>query len=91
MRSFRCKDSERLFPRETVRRFKASERQALRETGHVRRGPGYPHTLDTSGEQTGSLEGDQKGQYSIRINEQWRICIVWLQGHTYDVEIVDRR
>ncbi|HEY5830351.1 MAG: type II toxin-antitoxin system RelE/ParE family toxin [Hyphomicrobiaceae bacterium] len=36
-----------------------------------------------------ALRGDRKGQHSIRINEQWRICFVWSQGHAHEVEIVD--
>ena len=35
------------------------------------------------------LSGDRRGQYSIRINDQWRICFVWREGDAYDVEIVD--
>ena len=35
------------------------------------------------------LSGNREGQYSIRINDQWRICFVWRQGNAYDVEIVD--
>jgi len=35
------------------------------------------------------LKGDRKGQYSIRINDQWRICFVWEGGHAFDVDIVD--
>lgn len=35
------------------------------------------------------LKGDRKGRWSIRINEQWRICIHWQDGHAWDVEIVD--
>jgi len=36
-----------------------------------------------------ALRRDREGQYSIRINEQWRICFVWRDGDTYDVAIVD--
>ena len=36
-----------------------------------------------------ALSGDQKGQHSIRINDQWRICFFWKQGNAYQVEIVD--
>jgi len=36
-----------------------------------------------------ALKGDRAGQYSIRINEQWRICFVWREGDAYDLEIVD--
>ena len=35
------------------------------------------------------LKGAREGQYSIRINDQWRICFVWREGHAYEVEIVD--
>jgi toxin HigB-1 len=36
-----------------------------------------------------ALAGDRKGQHSIRINDQWRLCFVWQAGHAYDVAIVD--
>ncbi|HXS52633.1 MAG TPA: type II toxin-antitoxin system RelE/ParE family toxin [Usitatibacter sp.] len=36
-----------------------------------------------------ALRGDRKGQWSIRINDQWRICFRWMQGDAFDVEIVD--
>ena len=38
-----------------------------------------------------ALRGDRKGQHSIRINDQWRICFTWRNGHAYDAEIVDYR
>ena len=36
-----------------------------------------------------ALKGDRAGQFSIRINDQWRVCFRWQDGHAYDVEIVD--
>jgi len=36
-----------------------------------------------------ALKGDRKGQYSIRINDQWRVCFKWKTGDAYDVEIAD--
>jgi toxin HigB-1 len=36
-----------------------------------------------------TLRGRRKGQHSVRINDQWRICFVWKEGHAHDVEIVD--
>ena len=36
-----------------------------------------------------ALKGDRRGQHSIRINDQWRLCFVWRDGDTYDVEVVD--
>jgi len=38
-----------------------------------------------------ALRGERKGQHSIRINDQWRVCFVWQSGNAYDVEIVDYR
>jgi len=47
-------------------------------------------TLSTlPGNRLERLKGDRKGQYSIRINDQWRICFQWRDGSAYEVEIVD--
>ena len=89
IRSFRCADSERLFQRETVRRFKAIERQALRKLDMLDAAPDMRTLATLPGNRLESLKGDRKGQYSIRVNDQWRICFVWVEGHAYDVEIVD--
>jgi proteic killer suppression protein len=42
-----------------------------------------------AGNRLEALKGDRKGQYSIRINDQWRICFVWRESDAFDVEIVD--
>ena len=42
-----------------------------------------------SSNQLEALKGDRKGEYSIRVNKQWRICFRWRDGHAFDVEIVD--
>ena len=47
--------------------------------------------LDLPGFRLEALKGDRKGQYSIRINDQYRICFTWRDGDAYDVEIVDYR
>lgn len=88
MRSFRGPDTERLFHRESVRRFKALERSALRKLDVLDAVPDL-RSLSTPGSRLESLKGDRKGQYSIRINDQWRICFEWREGHAYQVEIVD--
>ena len=47
-------------------------------------------TLSTPpGNRLERLTGDRKGQYSIRVNDQWRVCFEWRDGHAYEVEIVD--
>jgi proteic killer suppression protein len=89
IRSFRCADTERLFRRETVRRFKAIERPALRKLDMLDAEPDLRTLSALPGNQLEPLKGDREGQYSIRVNDQWRICFVWREGHAYDVEIVD--
>jgi toxin HigB-1 len=89
IRSFRCPLTERLFRRESVRRFKAIERQALRKLDLLDAAPDM-HTLGTlPGTRLEKLKGTRINQYSIRINDQWRICFEWRDGHAYRVEIVD--
>ena len=47
-------------------------------------------TLSTlPGNRLERLTRDRKGQYSIRVNDQWRVCFEWRDGHAYEVEIVD--
>jgi toxin HigB-1 len=41
------------------------------------------------GNQLKALKGDRKGQYSIRVNQQWRVCFLWKDGEALDVEILD--
>jgi proteic killer suppression protein len=89
IRSFRCKDTERLFRRESVRRFKAIESVARRKLDMLE----AAHTLqDLSvppGNRLEALKGDRKGQHSIRINDQWRVCFTWTDSGAEQVEIVD--
>jgi proteic killer suppression protein len=89
IRSFRCSDTELLFHRESVRRFKAIERQALRKLDLLDAAPDLRTLSTLPGNRLEALKGDRKGQYSIRINDQWRICFEWREGHAYEVEIVD--
>jgi proteic killer suppression protein len=89
IRSFSCPETERLFLRESVRRFKAIERQALRKLDLLDAAPDM-RTLGTlPGSRLEKLKGNRAGQYSIRMNDQWRICFEWRDGHAHGVEIVD--
>ena len=89
IRSFRCKETERLFNREAVRRFKAFESVARRKLDML----DAAHRLDDlrvpPGNRLEALSGDRKGQHNIRINDQWRICFLWHDGGADQVEIVD--
>lgn len=89
IRSFRGADAERLFHREQVRRFKAIERSAQRKLDMLDAAPDMQTLATLPGNRLERLKGDRKGQYSIRINDQWRICFEWRDGHAYEVEIVD--
>ena len=89
IRSFRCAETERLFLRNPVPRFKAIERQALRKLDLLDAAPDM-RTLGTLPRtRLEKLRGNRMGQFSIRINDQWRICFEWRNGHAYRVEIVD--
>jgi proteic killer suppression protein len=89
IRTFRYPDTERLFRRESVRRFRAIERQALRKLDVLDAAPDLRTLSTLPGNRLERLKGDRQGQYSIRINDQWRICFAWRDGHAYEVEIVD--
>jgi len=89
IRSFRSADTERLFQREAVRRFRAFERQALRKLDMLDAAPDLRTLSTLPGNRLERLKGDRKDQNSIRINDQWRICFAWRDGHAYEMEIVD--
>ncbi|NKB82784.1 MAG: plasmid maintenance system killer protein [Nitrospirales bacterium] len=86
--TFKCKETEKLYHGRFVKRFAGIERQSRIR---LRILDAAPHLLALSNLRSNhfeSLKGDRKGQYSIRINSQWRICFQWDKGAT-DVEIVD--
>lgn len=89
IRSFRCRDTERLFKREAVRRFKAFESVARRKLEMLDAAHRLEDLRVPPGNRLEALSGDRKGQHSIRINEQWRICFLWRDGGADQVEIVD--
>lgn len=89
IRSFRCAETQRLFQRDAVRRFKAVERSALRKLDMLDAAPDIRTLSMLPGNRLERLSGDRKGQYSIRVNDQWRVCFEWRDGHAYEVEIVD--
>lgn len=89
IQSFRSKDTEELFSYQHSRRFRPFERVALRKLLQLHAATELSVLASPPGNQLEALRNDRKGQHSIRINEQWRICFVWREGHAYDVEIVD--
>lgn len=89
IRSYRSRNAERLYRRQTVRRFGAIERVARRKLRELNAATSLQDLAITPGNRLEALRGDRKGQYSIRINNQWRICFVWRDDDAYEVEIVD--
>ena len=89
IRSFRCAETQRLFLRESVLRFKTIERTALRKLDLLDAATDLRTLATLPGNRLEQLKGDRKGQHSIRINDQWRICFEWRAGDAYKVEIVD--
>jgi proteic killer suppression protein len=89
IRSFRCRDTEALFHDRKVRRFRAFERVARRKLLLLHRAVSLMDLRVPPGNQLEALKRDRKGQHSIRINDQWRVCFVWRDGDAFAVEIVD--
>lgn len=88
--SFGDRDTERLFRREPVRRFPAElQRTMLRKLGIVDAAEQLEELRVPPGHRLEKLKGARAGQYSLRINDQWRICFRWKDGNAYAVEIVD--
>ena len=89
IRSFADGDTERLFRDEDVGRFRALERPARRKLLLLNTAASLNDLRVPPGNRLEALAGDRKGQHSIRINNQWRICFVWEEGGPAHVEIVD--
>ncbi len=87
--TFRNRETARLFEDRVVRRFVNIERVARRKLLYLHRARDLNDLRVPPGSRLERLRGDRKGQHSIRINDQWRICFRWSDGHTFDVEIVD--
>ena len=89
IRSFRNRDAERLFLRQTVPRFRNIETVARRKLDMLDAAHRLNDLRVPPGNRLEALAGSRKGQHSIRINDQWRVCFVWRNGGAEDVEIVD--
>ncbi len=89
IRSFRRKDTERLFDDRFVRRFQAFERTARKKLESLNAASSLEDLRMIPGNRLEALRGSRAGQFSIRINDQWRVCFRWVEGDAYDVEIVD--
>lgn len=89
IRSFRCKDTERLAAGYRVRPFQAFERVAQRKLAQLDAAATLDFLTVPPGNRLEALKGDRQGFYSIRINDQWRLCFRYESGDAYEAEIVD--
>jgi proteic killer suppression protein len=91
IRSYRDKDTERLAAGEKIRRWEQFRRQAEKRLRILDAASSLDDLAALNSNRLESLKGDRKGQYSIRINEQWRICFEWSGNEPgpSNVEIVD--
>ncbi|MDQ0212804.1 type II toxin-antitoxin system RelE/ParE family toxin [Arthrobacter bambusae] len=90
IRSFGSKDTERLWRREHVASMDSRIlRFALRKLRQVGSAESIEDLRVPPGNRLEALKGDRAGQYSIRINDQWRICFRWTDAGPEEVEIVD--
>lgn len=87
--SFACTETEALFHSRSVPRFRNIERVARRKLLQLHAATVLNSLRVPPGNQLEPLKGDRKGQHSIRINDQWRVCFRWKDDGAYDVEIVD--
>ena len=89
IRSFSCSETEALFNSRAVARFRNIERAARRKLLQVHAATELRSLRIPPGNRLEALKGGRKGQHSIRVNDQWRICFTWKSDGAHDVEIVD--
>lgn len=90
IRSFRDKETEKIFQRLGSRRLPEDiQRIALRKLVMIDAAESVEDLRLPPGNRLEKLLGNREGEHSIRINDQWRICFRWIDGHAHDVEIVD--
>ena len=90
IQDFRCKETEKIWKGKGSRRFPADiQRVALRKLTQLSAAEKLDDMRVPPGNRLEVLKGNRAGRHSIRINDQWRICFVWKDGHAHEVEIVD--
>jgi toxin HigB-1 len=90
IRSFRDKETERLWQGRKSRKFPGDlQDRALRKLRQLDASLTLEDLRNPPGNHLEALRVDRAGQWSIRINDQWRICFRWSEGEAHDVEIVD--
>ena len=89
VKSFRCKNTEALYQGKRVRKFESCAVQAEKRLEILDNAKSINDLMALPSNRFEALGGGRAGQYSIRINQQWRVCFEWKDTHAYNVEIVD--
>jgi proteic killer suppression protein len=89
IKSFRCQDTRKLFETGKSGRFGSILKVATRKLTQLEAAATLEFLRSPPGNRLEALKGDRQGQYSIRVNDQWRICFRWTPAGPEDVEIVD--
>ena len=89
IRSFRDSETERLFNDMFSKRFQVVEKTARRKLYQIHQARSLKDLSALPGNRLEALSGDRDGQYSIRINDQFRVCFRWSTGDAFEVEIAD--
>jgi toxin HigB-1 len=90
IKSFRDKETERVWKREYSKRLPRDiQERALMKLQQLNAAGDLKDLSIPSSNQLEALKGNRRGEYSIRVNKQWRICFKWRDGHASDVEITD--
>ena len=90
IKSFKCRETEKLWQRQAVRRLPPDlYRAALRKLWMLDAAEALEDLRSPPGNRLEALTGDRAGQHSLRINDQFRLCFIWRGNDAYDVEIVD--
>ncbi len=89
IQSFKCRDTLAIFEGKSPRRFKSFMSVAERKLAQLDAAQTLDFLKAPPGNHLEALKGDRKGQHSIRINDQWRICFKWSEVGPIDIEIVD--
>jgi proteic killer suppression protein len=87
IRSLRCKDTRALFEGGHPKRFRAIETVATRKLAMLDAAKTLDFMRSPPGNRLEALRGDRAGQWSVRINDQWRVCFVWTEAGPDEVEI----
>jgi len=90
IKNFKDKETEKIYNREYSKKLPQDiQRIAMKKLWMIDAAPDINSLRVPPGNRLELLHGNREGQYSIRINDQWRICFKWQEGNSYNVEIVD--